>query len=115
MRRLLVLTVLSLACGSVFANQGGCEMNVESEYDLALNERSVILTRDSGVPKSIVMRQGRLFVDDAWVDLSPADTPPHRRVRTGHARDDARSAGHRSRCRRHRVHHVGRTRRGHEQ
>jgi hypothetical protein len=74
MRRLLVLTVLSLACSSVFASHGGCDMDVESEYDLALNERSVILTRDSGVPKSIVMRQGRLFVDDAWVELSPADS-----------------------------------------
>lgn len=74
MRRLLALTVLSLACCSALAGPSGCDMNVESEYDLALNERSVILTRDRGTPKSIVMRQGRLFVDDAWVALSPADT-----------------------------------------
>lgn len=74
MRRLLALTVLSLACSSAFANPGGCDVDVESDYDLALNERSVILTRASGVPKAIVMRQGRLFVDDAWVPLSPADS-----------------------------------------
>ncbi len=74
MRRLLALTVLVLACSSAIAGPGGCEINVRSEYDLALNERSVILTRDHGTPKSIVMRQGRLFVDDAWVALSPADS-----------------------------------------
>jgi len=72
MRRLSVLTVLTLACGSAFA--GTCDVDVESDYDLALNEHSVILTRDSGVPKAIVMRQGRLFVDDAWVTLSAADS-----------------------------------------
>ena len=74
MRRLFALTALSLACCSAFAGSVGCDVNVESEYDLALNERSVILTRDSGVPKAIVMRQGDLFVDDAWVTLSAADS-----------------------------------------
>ena len=74
MHRLLVLTVLSLACGSALASPGGCNVDIQSDYELALNERSVILTRDSGVPKAIVMRQGRLFVDDAWVALSAADT-----------------------------------------
>ncbi|MGH8076007.1 MAG: DUF2884 family protein [Lysobacter sp.] len=74
MRRLLALTVLTLACGSALASNRGCDVNVESEYDLALNERSVILTRERGAPKAIVMRQGRMFVDDAWVSLSPADS-----------------------------------------
>lgn len=76
MRRLLALTVLSLACGSAFASRdhAGCDLDVESEYDLALNERSVILTRDSGAPKALVMRDGRLFVDGTWVTLSPADS-----------------------------------------
>ena len=74
MRRLFALTVFSLACGSAMANPGGCDVDIESDYDLALNERSVILTRDSGSPKAIVMRQGRLFVDGAWVTLGPADS-----------------------------------------
>ena len=74
MRRLLALTALSLACCSALANPGGCDLDVESDYDLALNERSVILTRDRGAPKAIVMREGRLFVDDAWVALSVADS-----------------------------------------
>ena len=74
MRRTIAIALLSLACGSAAAIDRGCDVNVESDYDLALNERSVILTRASGVPATIVMRQGRLFVDDAWVALSPADS-----------------------------------------
>ena len=74
MRRLFALTALSLACCTAFAGSKGCDVNVESEYDLALNAQSVILTRDSGVPKAIVMRQGRLFIDGAWVTLSAADS-----------------------------------------
>ena len=73
MRRLFALSVFSLACGSAMANPGGCDVDIQSDYELSLNERSVILTRDSGVPKAIVMRQGRLFVDDAWVALGAAD------------------------------------------
>ena len=74
MRRLISLAVLSLACYSAFARPVGCDVNVESDYDLALNERSVILTRDGGAPKAIVLRQGRMFIDDAWVELSAADS-----------------------------------------
>lgn len=74
MRRMIALSVLSLACCSAWAGNPGCDVNVESDYDLALNERSVILTRASGLPDTIVMRQGRLFVDDAWVALNPADS-----------------------------------------
>ena len=74
MRRLFALTVFSLACGSAMANPGGCDVDIESDYDLALNERSVILTRDTGAPKAILMRQGRLFVDGAWVTLGAADS-----------------------------------------
>lgn len=50
------------------------ECNVESDYDFALSDKSVIFTRSSGTPKAIVMRQGRLFVDDRWVELSAADS-----------------------------------------
>lgn len=73
---LSVLAVLSMSCGGALAARIDCE--VESDYDLSLNERSVILTREALVdgdtrPKAIVMRQGRLFVDDRWVSLSAAD------------------------------------------
>ncbi|CAD0352579.1 DUF2884 family protein [Xanthomonas hortorum] len=48
-----------------------CE--VSSDYDLTLNPRSLILIRESGTPQRLVMRQGALFVDDGWVDLSSDD------------------------------------------
>lgn len=77
MRRLLATTVLALACGSAAAagniHTDNMHCDVESDYDLTLNDRSVILTRDSGAPRAIVMRGGRLFVDDEWVQLSAAD------------------------------------------
>jgi len=47
--------------------------DIDSDYDLTIDERSVILTREAGVPHAIVMRQGALFVDDAWVELNAAD------------------------------------------
>ncbi|MDQ3206839.1 MAG: YggN family protein [Pseudomonadota bacterium] len=71
MRRLIVTSVLLIACGTSLAADLHCE--VHSDYDLSLNERSVIFTRDDGSPKAIVMRQGRLFVDDRWLELTPAD------------------------------------------
>jgi len=47
--------------------------DIDSDYDLTIDERSVILTREAGVPHAIVMRQGTLFVDNHWVELSAAD------------------------------------------
>ncbi|MEG3191552.1 DUF2884 family protein [Lysobacter sp. D1-1-M9] len=72
MRRLFAIIVLPLVCGVAAAAEIEC--SIESDYELALNERSVILTRDSGTPQAIVMRGGRLFVDDRWVELSAADS-----------------------------------------
>jgi len=78
MHRLLAVSVLSMACGSAFAGghigSGNMRCDVESDYDLTLNERSLILTRRHGTPKAIVMRGGRLFVDDEWVKLDAADS-----------------------------------------
>lgn len=84
MRKTILCMVLLLACGQAAAdptkiNAGrGVEINaecdVESDYDFALSERSVIFTRSSGTPKTVLMRQGRLFVDDRWVEVSDADT-----------------------------------------
>lgn len=81
-RVLVALAVLSLPFGASLATEIHCD--VESDYELNLNERSVILTRESPArataasedsrPQAIVMRQGRLFVDGEWVTLSAADT-----------------------------------------
>ena len=71
MRRVSVFAVLALACVNVAARDTGCR--VESDYELTLNPRSLILVRDTGVPKAIVMRQGRLFVDNAWVTVGAND------------------------------------------
>ncbi|UZW60011.1 DUF2884 family protein [Lysobacter enzymogenes] len=63
-----------LVCGAASASveiDSRCE--IDSPYQLTLNERSLILTRQDGAPKAIVMRQGRLFVDDRWVELSAPD------------------------------------------
>ncbi|MEH6418109.1 DUF2884 family protein [Pseudomonas sp. CGJS7] len=73
--RTTALAALTLACGSALAEvkvDSTCE--IDSPYELTLNQRSLILTRKSGAPKAIVMRQGRMFVDDRWVALSADDT-----------------------------------------
>lgn len=73
--RLTALAAMTLACGAAFADvhvDANCE--IDSPFELTLNERSLILTRKDGAPKAIVMRQGRMFVDDRWVQLSSADT-----------------------------------------
>ena len=69
-RALCSLALLSVAAG-VHAKDVSC--NVESDYNLTVNDQSVILTRDSGTPKWIVIRGDRLFVDAPWVALSGED------------------------------------------
>ena len=64
------LALLSLAA-SAQAKDVSC--NIESDYDLNINDQSVILTRESGTPKWIVIRGDRLFVDDRWVALGRED------------------------------------------
>lgn len=62
--------------GRVHAGNGvniDTDCEVDSEYDFHLTERSVVFLRDSGSPRTVLMRQGRLFVDDRWVELTPAD------------------------------------------
>lgn len=65
-----MLVLMLFACGAQ-AREFSCD--VESDYDLTINQKSVILTRDSGTPKWIVIRQDRLFVDDRWVQLGAED------------------------------------------
>lgn len=71
MRRILFSALLLALAVTAQARDFNCD--IESDYDLTLNEQSVILTRDSGTPKWIVIRGDRLFVDDRWVALDNED------------------------------------------
>ena len=71
MRRALFSLVLLAAAASARAADINC--SIESDYDLSINPQSVILTRDSGTPKWIVIREDKLFVDDRWVALGNED------------------------------------------
>ncbi len=74
MRAIALTCVLLLACSSArAASDIKVDCDVHSDYDFALTHKSVVFTRDSGLPKTVLMRQGRLFIDDAWVDVAPAD------------------------------------------
>lgn len=72
-RPLSLALALLLFAGAAQAADMHVSCNVDSDYDFALSDKSVIFTRDSGTPKAVVMRQGRLFVDDQWVTLGAAD------------------------------------------
>lgn len=71
MRRTLIFLALLPLAASAQSRDISC--NIESDYDLSVNDQSVILTRDSGTPKWIVIRGERLFVDDRWVVLGAED------------------------------------------
>jgi len=71
MRRALCLAP-GLLAGNAHADDIHC--NIESGYDLDINPQSVILARDSGVPKWIAMRGDGLFVDDRRVALETTRT-----------------------------------------
>ena len=72
MRALALATVLLLACGGAQAAVN-VDCDVHSDYDFALTQKSVVFTRRHGSPQTVLMRQGRLFIDDRWVEVSPAD------------------------------------------
>src|SRR5436190_6604124 len=73
-RVLCMAASLLLASTSLAASANDVQCNVDSDYDLSITPKSLILTRDTGTPKAIVMRSGRLFVDDHWVKLSSEDS-----------------------------------------
>jgi hypothetical protein len=75
MRTVALGCVLLLASGGAAAtgSRVNVDCDVDSSYDFALTRKSVILTRKDGAPRTVLMRQGRLFIDDRWVDVSPAD------------------------------------------
>jgi hypothetical protein len=80
--------LLAFACGGAAA-QGSkfnvgrgvsidADCQVRSDYNFHLTERSVVFTRKDGTPSRVLLRDGRLFVEDAWVQVSAADS---RRIR----------------------------------
>ena len=71
LRSALPAMALLLSTSAASAKDISC--NIESDYDFSLNEQSLIFTRASGTPKWIVIRGDRLFIDDRWVALEPAD------------------------------------------
>ncbi len=74
MRNVVLGCALMLAAGGAAASGSvDVDCDVSSDYDFALTDKSVILTRKDGAPKTVLMRQGRLFIDDRWVDVSDAD------------------------------------------
>ncbi len=68
----VVSASLLLVGGNAAAREISCD--VESDYELHVTPRSVILTRATGTPEAVLMREGRLFVDGKWVALSAADS-----------------------------------------
>lgn len=72
---LLVAPGVAGAAGTALAGDDAdaVRCRVDSDYALSVSERSVVFTRDDATPKAVVMRQGRLFVDGRWRELSPAD------------------------------------------
>ncbi len=73
-RLLASILIAPMAMLSTGVNAREISCNVESDYEFALTDRSVVLTRDAGTPRTILMRQGKLFVDDKWVPLTAADS-----------------------------------------
>jgi len=70
----LTLSLLTLlASGGAMAQVNIDDCSVDSDYDFHLTGRSLVLLDSGGSPHTVLMRQGRLFVDDRWVDVSPAD------------------------------------------
>ncbi|KRG71738.1 DUF2884 family protein [Pseudoxanthomonas dokdonensis] len=79
------ISLLALALCALAPSVGAAEVHcdVESDYDVTLNERSLIFTRDDASPKALVMRQGKLFVDDQWVSLDAGDSERLRQFEEG--------------------------------
>lgn len=73
MRNWILAGALLPACGVAAAADVKVDCDVHSDYDFALTQKSLILTRKSGAPKTVLMRQGRLFIDDRWVQVSAGD------------------------------------------
>src|SRR3546814_53962 len=65
--------LLLASAGTAAGSDVNVDCDVHSDYDFALTSRSLILTREDGAPKTVLMRQGRLFIDDRWVEVGAAD------------------------------------------
>src|SRR3546814_3976115 len=65
--------LLLASAGTAAGSDVNVDCDVHSDYDFALTSRGLILTREDGAPKTVLMRQGRLFIDDRWVEVGAAD------------------------------------------
>ncbi len=74
MRKIALAVSLLLACGhAAAATDISVDCDIDSSYDFHLSEKSVILLDRGASPHTVLVRQGRLFVDDRWVQVSAAD------------------------------------------
>lgn len=71
MKRALLVIALSAAAGGAFAGDLHCD--VQSDYDLSLDEGSLRFEREGGTPERIEIRRGRLLVDGEAMALGAAD------------------------------------------
>jgi hypothetical protein len=65
--------VLLFGCGQAAAVEIDAGCDIRSDYDFHLSEKSVILLDKGASPHTVLIRQGRLFIDDRWVQVSAAD------------------------------------------
>ncbi|MBJ6982228.1 DUF2884 family protein [Luteimonas sp. MC1572] len=73
MRKIAIAASLMLACGGVAAADVSVDCDIDSDYDFHLSEKSVILLDRGASPHTVLVRKGRLFIDDRWVQVSDAD------------------------------------------
>lgn len=69
----VLFPLLLLAGAPAMAEVQFDECRVDSAYGFHLTDRSVVLLDEGGTPHTVLMRQGGLFIDDRWVDVSDAD------------------------------------------
>lgn len=70
----LLLSLLLLAAAPAAAQVSTDDCSVDSRFDFHLTERSVVLLDRDGSPHTVLMRGGKLFIDDQWVALSTSDS-----------------------------------------
>lgn len=81
MKRALLFLALSVAAGGAFAGDLRCD--VQSNYDLSLDEGSLRFEREDGTPARVEIRRGRLFVDGKAQVLGVADQARLERYEAG--------------------------------
>src|SRR3546814_18999534 len=68
-----VALLLRAPAGTAAVSDFDVECDVHIEYYFGQTSRILVLVRDDGAPKPVLMRQGGLFIDDRWVEVGAAD------------------------------------------